>query len=68
MDAVTPIIVARAQARGGLWSRMGMSVLLHAVLLPAIAIWMVASPQQEETPREVMQSAWAVPPGRAPEA
>jgi TonB family protein len=63
MDAVTPIIVARAQARGGLWSRMGTSALAHAVLLPAIAIWMVASPPEDTTPREVMQISLGGAPG-----
>jgi TonB family protein len=63
MDAVTPIIVERAQARGGLWSRMGMSALVHAVLLPAIAIWMVAAPAEDARPREVMQISLGGAPG-----
>lgn len=63
MDAVTPIIVSRAQARGGLWSRMGMSALVHAVALPAIATWMVASPPEDTTPREVMQISLGGAPG-----
>ena len=54
MDAVTPILVERAQARGGLWSRMGLSVLLHALVLPVVMIWMVASPPEDQTPRAVM--------------
>jgi TonB family protein len=63
MDAVTPILVERAQARGGLWSRMGMSALVHAVLLPAIAIWMVAAPPEDPTPRDVMQISLGGAPG-----
>lgn len=49
MDAVTPILVERAQARGGLWSRMGVSVLLHVVVLPIVLIWMVANPPEDRT-------------------
>jgi TonB family protein len=63
MDAVTPIIVERAQARGGLWSRMGVSAMVHAVVLPAIAIWMVAAPAEDPTPREVMQISLGGAPG-----
>jgi TonB family protein len=63
MDAVTPIIVERAQARGGLWSRMGVSALVHAVVLPAIALWMVAAPAQDTGPREVMQISLGGAPG-----
>ena len=63
MDAVTPIIVERAQARGGLWSRMGVSALVHAVVLPAIALWMVAAPAQDTMPREVMQISLGGAPG-----
>lgn len=63
MDAVTPIIVERAQARGGLLSRMGVSALLHAVALPAIALWMVAAPPEDTTPREVMQISLGGAPG-----
>jgi TonB family protein len=63
MDAVTPIIVERAQARGGLWSRMGVSALGHAVVLPAIALWMVAAPAEDAAPREVMQISLGGAPG-----
>lgn len=63
MDAVTPIIVERAQARGGLWSRMGVSALVHAVVLPAIALWMVAAPAEDTMPREVMQISLGGAPG-----
>lgn len=63
MDAVTPIIVERAQARGGLWSRMGVSALVHAVVLPAIALWMVVAPAEDTTPREVMQISLGGAPG-----
>lgn len=63
MDAVTPIIVERAQARDGLWSRMGVSALAHAVVLPAIALWMVAAPAEDTTPREVMQISLGGAPG-----
>jgi TonB family protein len=63
MDAVTPIIVERAQARGGLWSRMGVSALVHAVVLPAIAVWMVAAPAEDTGPREVMQISLGGAPG-----
>jgi TonB family protein len=63
MDAVTPIIVERAQARGGLWSRRGVSALGHAVVLPAIALWMVAAPAEDAAPREVMQISLGGAPG-----
>jgi TonB family protein len=63
MDAVTPIIVERAQARGGFWSRIGMSALVHTVALPVIAIWMGASPATETAPREVMQISLGGAPG-----
>jgi TonB family protein len=63
MDAVTPIIVERAQARGGLWSRMGVSALVHAVALPAIAVWMVAAPAEDTTERDVMQISLGGAPG-----
>lgn len=54
MDDVTPVLVERARARGGLWSRMGLSVLLHALVLPVVMIWMVASPPEDQTPRVAM--------------
>jgi len=63
MDAVTPILVERAQARGGLWSRMGLSVLLHAILLPIVMIWMVASPPEDEAARVVMTVSLDGAPG-----
>lgn len=63
MDAVTPILVERAQAPHGLWPRMGVSLAAHAVLLPAIALWMVASPPEETAPREIMQISLGGAPG-----
>lgn len=63
MDAVTTILLERAQPRGGLWSRMGYSVLLHIVALPALAIWMVSTATTEEAPRTVMQISLGGAPG-----
>jgi TonB family protein len=63
MDAVTTILLERAQPRGGLWSRMGYSVLLHAVALPALAIWMVSTATTEEAPKTVMQISLGGAPG-----
>jgi TonB family protein len=63
MDAVTPILVERAQARGGLWPRMGMSVLLHAIVLPVALIWMAAGPAVEQAPPVLMQISLGGAPG-----
>lgn len=63
MDAVTPILLERAQPRGGLWPRMGFSVLLHLVVLPALAIWMVSTTTVEEAPKTVMQISLGGAPG-----
>jgi protein TonB len=63
MDAVTPILVERAQSRGGLWSRMGLSVLLHVVVLPIVMLWMVTSPAEQESPRVVMTVSLGGAPG-----
>jgi protein TonB len=63
MDDVTPILVARAESRGGLWSRMGLSALLHAVVLPLVMIWMVASPPEPEAPKALMTISLGGAPG-----
>ncbi len=63
MDAVTPILVERARTRGGLWSRMGFSALLHAVVLPIVLIWMVASPPEQDAPKAVMTVSLGGAPG-----
>jgi TonB family protein len=63
MDAVTPILVERAQMRGGLWSRMGLSVLLHVVVLPIVLVWMVASPPEPEAPKALMTISLGGAPG-----
>jgi protein TonB len=63
MDAVTPILVERAQMRGGLWPRMGMSVMLHLVVLPIVLIWMVAAPPEHEAPKSVMTVSLGGAPG-----
>ncbi len=63
MDAVTPILVERAQARGGLWPRMGLSAVLHAVVLPIVMIWMVADPPEDQAPKAVMQISLGGAPG-----
>lgn len=63
MDAVTPILVERAQARGGLWPRMGLSAVLHAVVLPIVMIWMVADPPEDRAPKAVMQISLGGAPG-----
>jgi protein TonB len=63
MDAVTPILVERAQARGGLWSRMGLSVGLHLVALPVVLFWMVASPPADQAPPVLMQISLGGAPG-----
>ena len=63
MDAVTPILVDRAQARGGLWPRMGLSAALHAVVLPIVMIWMVADPPEDQAPKAVMQISLGGAPG-----
>ena len=63
MDAVTPILVERARTRGGLWSRMGFSALLHAVVLPIVLFWMVASPPEPDAAKAVMTVSLGGPPG-----
>jgi len=63
MDAVTPILVERAQARRGLWPRLGVSVLLHAAVLPIVMIWMVASPREDQAARVVMTVSLDGAPG-----
>jgi TonB family protein len=42
---------------------MGVSALGHAVVLPAIALWMVAAPAEDAAPREVMQISLGGAPG-----
>ncbi|HEX7086253.1 MAG TPA: energy transducer TonB [Vicinamibacterales bacterium] len=63
MDAVTPILVQRAQPSGGLWSRIGLSAILHAVLLPVAAFVLTSAPQREPEPREVMTISLGGAPG-----
>ena len=63
MDAVTPILVERARTRGGLWSRMGFSALLHAVVLPIVLFWMVATPPEQDAAKAVMTVSLGGPPG-----
>jgi TonB family protein len=63
VDAVTPILVERGQPRGGLWSRMGFSVLLHAIVLPVVVLFMVGSTAEDEAPRVVMQVSLGGAPG-----
>ena len=62
MDAVTSVLAERAQARRGLWPRLGLSVLLHAAVLPIVMIWMVADPP-EEAARVVMTVSLGGAPG-----
>jgi TonB family protein len=63
VDAVTPILVERAQARGGFGSRIGLSVLLHVVGLPIVMIWMVAGPPENQAPTAVMTVSLGGAPG-----
>lgn len=63
MDAVTPLLVERAQMRAGLWPRMGLSVLLHVIVLPIVLIWMVADPPEHEAPKAVMTVSLGGAPG-----
>jgi TonB family protein len=63
VDAVTPILVERAQARGGLWSRVGFSALLHVLALPAMLFLMVARPPADQAPPVLMQISLGGAPG-----
>jgi TonB family protein len=63
MDAVTPILVERAQARGGLWSRMGFSIVLHAIVMPVVFILMTRTGDVDTAPRVVMQVSLGGAPG-----
>jgi TonB family protein len=63
MDAVTSILAERAQARRGLWPRLGLSVLLHAAVLPIVMIWMAASAPEDPAARVVMSVSLAGAPG-----
>lgn len=63
MDAVTPILVERAQARAGLWPRMGISALLHVIVLPLALIWMAAGQAVEQAPAVLMQVSLGGAPG-----
>lgn len=62
-DAVTPILVERAAMRGGLWPRVGMSALLHVLVLPIVLIWMVANPDEQPAPTAVMSISLGGAPG-----
>ena len=63
MDAVTTVLVHRAQPGGGLWSRIGISALLHVVLLPIVAFVLATAPEREREPREVMTISLGGAPG-----
>lgn len=63
MDAVTPILAQRARPAGGLWPRIGLSAILHAVLLPLLAFVLTSAPAREPAPREVMTISLGGAPG-----
>ena len=63
MDAVTPILIERAQTRGGLWSRVGMSALVHAVVLPIVLLLMTTGPRPEPDEQVLMQVSLGGAPG-----
>ena len=49
--------------RGGLWQRMGLSVVLHVIVLPIVLIWMVADPPEHEAPKVAMTVSLGGAPG-----
>lgn len=63
MDAVTSILVERAHAAPGLWSRVGVSVLVHALVLPVVAYYAMTGAPVDTTPKNVMTISLGGAPG-----